>query len=965
MRIEVEPQTLIDAGKNVGALGTQLGALSDAMSQALSSGIASGGDPAGLSFGIKYSRQADDFGKLLAQITDAFNNVGVMLEATGFNYQHADQASVAGGAGPTGSVSGQPEKTAVPDAPYGPNGSLVTPPGKWYVIQPFIRMIPVIGIAAGVALTWPSGNSGMMNVTAAQWRNIARGLRVFEPALNASKASVGAQNIPEGADIANALSQIGSSATNLASAADEIATSVSDFASSVQQTQDAIRDLLNRISLDGLWDTVTGLLSGDGDKVLREIADDVSTVLENFQSQVKGVLGLLDELGTLLGEASDALNRWARPILVETFGEGAGNAIANVMDLYTDIQVGGAVAVIGLVSGTVALADLDTWKNLADTAIMIAKDPSKIDDVLIQSGSEFIALDEWKGENPGRGFGEAVGNIATLFIPGGALAKGGAVAKGLAATRNLLEKGELGRLGRLPGLGGRGTPDLPDLPDNPGAPHVPEFTPPPGVPPSVVNPPGGSPGSSGSPNGSPPVRPQTGEPAGPSSTGSGPGAGNTPSPNGSGGNANGAGPGSPSTGGPAPTGGSPTHGGGDAPPSSGSVPTGGSPTHGGGDSSGGAASGGSSSNGPVPTGGSPSGGGDAPSGGSHSSPSAGPSGESPGSGGPSKSGGGDGLGPVAGGGSESGGGSHSGGGSSGGGEGPSEPLSNAVTQNPTFDASDKDSPLDGQTTMANDAGVNGGSAGDHPTHTDPPDQPNNPPHTGLFDPPSNHGVPGGQIPDLSDINREYRLDSGAVDPERFDEWAERVSEEYPDITKDGVAGVYDYTTENYQGMNPYLRDIDPLSPEQQSILDSDSVRNMTEDQRTAWEERIVKTDEGLASLPPYRADPGDPISTTWRGLHASDDLLRQLEVGGTFSDPAYLSTSTDSRVAEQFALTADPGRTPTLLAIEGYDGVDVSQLSRYTSEAEILFPRGSQFEVVSRELGDDGVMRIVLKQVEP
>ncbi|MDO3399725.1 TNT domain-containing protein [Mycolicibacterium neoaurum] len=661
MRIEVDPQTLIDAGKNVGALGTQLGALSDAMSQVLSSGIASGGDPAGLSFGIKYGRQADDFGKLLAQITDAFNNVGVMLEATGFNYQHADQASVAGGAGPTGSVSGQPEKAAVPDAPYGPNGSLVTPPGKWYVIQPFIRMIPVIGIAAGVALTWPSGNSGMMNVTAAQWRNIARGLRVFEPALNASKASVGAQNIPEGADIANALSQIGSSATNLASAADEIATSVSDFASSVQQTQDAIRDLLNRISLDGLWDTVTGLLSGDGDKVLREIADDVSTVLENFQSQVKGVLGLLDELGTLLGEASDALNRWARPILVETFGEGAGNAIANVMDLYTDIQVGGAVAVIGLVSGTVALADLDTWKNLADTAIMIAKDPSKIDDVLIQSGSEFIALDEWKGENPGRGFGEAVGNIATLFIPGGALAKGGAVAKGLAATRNLLEKGELGRLGRLPGLGGRGTPDLPDLPDNPGAPHVPEFTPPPGVPPSVVNPPGGSPGG---PNGSPSVRPQTGEPGGPSSTGGGSGNQNTPSPNGSGSNPNGAGQGSPSSGGSAPAGGSPTHGGGEGSggsASGGPVPTGGSPTHGGGEGSGGAAAGGSSSNGPVPNGGSPSAGADAPSGGSHSSQSA----ESSGSGGPSKSGGGDGPSPVSGGGSESGGGSHS-----GGGEGP-------------------------------------------------------------------------------------------------------------------------------------------------------------------------------------------------------------------------------------------------------------------------------------------------------
>ncbi|MGN7778503.1 hypothetical protein ACTJJE_03130 [Mycolicibacterium sp. 22603] len=669
MRIEVEPQALIDAGKNVGALGTQLGALSGALGQALSGGIASGGDPAGLSFGIKYSRQADDFGKLLAQITDAFNNVGVMLEATGFNYQHADQASVAGGAGPTGNVSGQPEKTPVPDAPYGPNGSLVTPPGKWYVIQPFIRMIPVIGIAAGVALTWPSGNSGMMNVTAAQWRNIARGLRVFEPALNAAKASVGAQDIPEGADITKALSQIGSSATNLASAADEIATSVGDFASGVQEAQDAIRDLLNRISLDGLWDTVTGLLSGDGDKVLREIADDVSTVLENFQSQVKGVLGLLDELGTLLGEASDALNRWARPILVETFGEGAGNAIANVMDLYTDIQVGGAVAVIGLVSGTVALADLDTWKNLADTAIMIAKDPSKIDDVLLQSGSEFIALDEWKGENPGRGFGEAVGNIATLFIPGGALAKGGAVAKGLAATRNLLEKGELGRLGRLPGLGGRGTPDLPDLPDNPGAPHVPEFTPSPGVPPSVVNPPGGGPGS---PNGSPPVRPQAGEPGGPSSTAGGSGNQNTPSLNGSGGNPNGAGPGSPSSGGPAPTGGSPTHGGGEG-------------------------SGGSASSGPVPTGGSPThGGGEGPSNGTQPSPPV----SSPGSDGPSKPGNDGGPDPATGGGGSNsgssdgpGGDSSGGGGRSGDSSGGSESggdSSNGVGSGPNGDGSSAD-----------------------------------------------------------------------------------------------------------------------------------------------------------------------------------------------------------------------------------------------------------------------------------
>ncbi len=658
MRIEVEPQTLIDAGKNVGALGTQLGALSDALGQALSSGIASGTDPAGLNFGIGYGRQADQFGKYLAELANAFKSVGLMLEATGMNYQHADQASVPGGSGPTGSVSGEQAETKAGDAPYASVTGMVPPPPKWWLIQPLLNMVPLFGMA----LTWPTGNSAMMNLTAAQWSNIGRGLKVFEPALQSAEILAGAQDIPEAGQIKKALQDLGDGATKLASIADQLSTTITDFARGVQETQDAIRRLLDRISLEGLWDTVTGFFTGEGENTLRQIANDVGTVLENFQNQLQGVLGLLQELGNLLGEAADSFQKWIRPILVGAFGEDVGNLMADGLKIYTGLQVGVGVAAIGLVSGTLALADPDTWKGMADTAIMIAKDPSKLDDVVKESLGQFLAVDKITGENPERGIGEAAGNIASLFLPGGIFAKGGAVAKGLSATRRLFEKGELGPLERLPGLDGTRRPELPDLPDNPGAPHLPEFTPSPGVPPSVVNPPGGSPGS---PNGSPSVRPQTGEPGGPSSTGSGPGAGNTPSPNGSAPHHDGAGPGTPSTGGPAPTGGSPTHGGGagsGGSASGGPVPAGGSPTHGGSDGSSGAASGGSSSNGPVPTGGSPISGGDAPAGGSHSSPPA----ESSGSGGPSKSGGGDGPGPVSsGGGSESGGGSHS-----GGGEGP-------------------------------------------------------------------------------------------------------------------------------------------------------------------------------------------------------------------------------------------------------------------------------------------------------
>ncbi|MGW0159977.1 hypothetical protein ACWDUN_11700 [Mycobacterium sp. NPDC003323] len=684
MRIEVEPQALIDAGKNVGSLGAQLGALSDAMSQVLSSGIASGTDPAGLNFGIQYGRQADAFAEYLAQLTNSFKSVGLMLEATGINYQHADQASTPGGAGPSGAVSNEQAETKAGDAPYASITGFVPPPPKWWLIQPFLNMIPLFGIA----LTWPTGNSGMMNVTAAQWTNVGRGLKVFEPALQAAAMAAGAQDIPEVGQIKKALQDLGEGATKLATVADGIGTAITDFARGVQETQDAIRSLLDRLSLDGLIDTITGFFTGEGEDTLRQIADEVGTVLENFSNQIQGVLGLLEELGTLLGEASDAFSKWARPILVETFGEDAGNALATVLDVYTDIQVGGAVAVIGLVSGTVALADPDTWKGLADTAVMIAKDPSMIDDVLKQAGSEFIALDEWQGENPGRGFGEAVGNIATLFIPGGALAKGGAVAKGLAATRNLLQKGELGPLGRLPGLGGNRTPDMPELADAPAAPDIPEFTPPSGVPGAIPGPTGAGPGSpSGA--GNAPVRPQGADP------GSGAGTGDAPtsaSPDGSGSNPAGAGAGSPSSGGPAPTGGSPSPGGGDGASSNNSVPGGGSPSS-------------SVGSGVSPSLGSSD---DSPGSGGSSNPPISAYGDSTTSGGPSKSGGYDGVEP-----------SPSGGSASGGNQAPTD--SSTAAQGSASDApTDRsaDHPDESQTTAGDDGSTPNGH-GDQGPETPP------------------------------------------------------------------------------------------------------------------------------------------------------------------------------------------------------------------------------------------------------
>jgi ADP-ribosyltransferase exoenzyme len=241
---------------------------------------------------------------------------------------------------------------------------------------------------------------------------------------------------------------------------------------------------------------------------------------------------------------------------------------------------------------------------------------------------------------------------------------------------------------------------------------------------------------------------------------------------------------------------------------------------------------------------------------------------------------------------------------------------------------------------------------------------NNPPHTALTDPPANTAPPGSSFPDISEINEEFRLPSGEIDPARFGEWAAKVSEAYPGLSKENVEAIYDYTTQNYEAVNTYLRDINPLSDAQQSGLGAKSIAEMTAAQRSTLEEQIARTDEGLASLPPYRFDQAETISTTWRGLRAPDMMVQQLEVGKIFSDTGYLSTSTDSFVAEAFARGAGSGESPVVLTVEGRNGVDVAQLSQFVDEAEILFPRGSNFEVISAQPDQDGIIRIVIRQVE-
>lgn len=472
-RIEVDPDVLINAGKRVGSLGSQLAMLSDSLGSALASGLAAGNDTAGLSFALEYGRSAQRFAETLAVAANAYKSVGYMLEATGYNYKNADAASTIGGPGPAGGLGPAPAETTAGDMPTGPNGIMVPPPTMWYVIEPLLQALPGIGLIAGMGMTWPSGHAALMNVVAAQWRNFATGFAIFQSELNALTPGVAAQNIPEGRKIAEAFKDLGDRMNSLATASSGLADAITNFAGEVQQTQDAIRRLMDRLSLSGLWDTVTDFFNGDGMKVVREVARDVGTVLGNFQRQVKGIVGLLTELKNLISDAADAFEKWVRPVLVAQFGDGVGNFLADAATLYTDFEVGIANGLINTVSGVVSMADPEMWEGLAKTAWAVANNPETAPGVLAEMGKQFIALDQWKGDHPGRGAGEAAFNIGSLFVPGGALSKTGSVAKSLNMGRRIVEEGRLPKLGEI-GQWSRGAPRVEGLDNLPGGQAIPD-----------------------------------------------------------------------------------------------------------------------------------------------------------------------------------------------------------------------------------------------------------------------------------------------------------------------------------------------------------------------------------------------------------------------------------------------------------------------------------------------------------
>lgn len=174
-------------------------------------------------------------------------------------------------------------------------------------------------------------------------------------------------------------------------------------------------------------------------------------------------------------------------------------------------------------------------------------------------------------------------------------------------------------------------------------------------------------------------------------------------------------------------------------------------------------------------------------------------------------------------------------------------------------------------------------------------------------------------------------------PGGFEGWLKDFSAKNPDASPEAIEAVHRYTGNDYDAINSALRGSGGIPT---SV--NDTIRN------------AEKVFDQLPASP----------RKTLRGTTLPQEVWDNMSRTGKFSDPAFLSTSTDPQVAKNLLESSRklaPHEIPVTLEIEGRSGVDISRFSQYGHEAETLYRPGTSFDVVDKVLRD-GVWRVKIRE---
>ncbi|OSC24311.1 hypothetical protein B8W69_22125 [Mycobacterium vulneris] len=151
-----------------------------------------------------------------------------------------------------------------------------------------------------------------------------------------------------------------------------------------------------------------------------------------------------------------------------------------------------------------------------------------------------------------------------------------------------------------------------------------------------------------------------------------------------------------------------------------------------------------------------------------------------------------------------------------------------------------------------------------------------------------------------------------------------------DFTPDDLSAMDDYTGLGYRDLNDALRG------------------NAVEASQLA---RIEAIKSALQKLPPYRG----PVV---RGTDLPTEVLSQYQPGEVITEKAFLSTSTNPAVARSTAFSGN-----VEFRIFSNTGRDISSVSLFPGECEILFPPGTRFYVAGKTI-DPLTGKTIIEMIE-
>jgi hypothetical protein len=426
--VEVDPVRLAGDGKNLAEKGDALAAAVQALESALSSsGQMCGDDPAGKAFALSYRQGGQALFSAAEAAVNACRKIGYGIEVSASNYAHGEAASTVGGAEPSVPPPGEPPKFSGPTMPN-PFGPAVGEPMLWAVVREF------------VGSPWPDGNPATLRAAASAWRAFGSAVAGMTEALGACSAEVSGHDIPELAKITEAVTKMSSGVGGFGKQCESIASSLDSFAGEVESSQNAIRDLLHKLSPSGMAQEVVGFFTGHNPiDDIKQIANDIKAILHTLSREADGVSTLFQGAMNELDSLTTGFENWARKEFTQYLGDDVGNFVAGVFTADLDLAEGGVKSVFSTVGSLEDLAthpeDLAKLAAMANPAMAVnafaeqamkfGADPKAFIDQKLDMAKGLVDAKDWTSDHPLRGAGYVGGTIAQLLIPGAGEAKAG------------------------------------------------------------------------------------------------------------------------------------------------------------------------------------------------------------------------------------------------------------------------------------------------------------------------------------------------------------------------------------------------------------------------------------------------------------------------------------------------------------------------------------------------------------